>query len=319
MQHRDYYSVLGIPRHASEKEIRRAFRRLAHRYHPDKNPGDPASEERFKEINEAHAVLADPDKRNRYDQVGAQWHQFQRRSPDPRDLDFDQWYRHGPSSRRIDYGMVDGGSDGLGGLSDFFRSDLGESEPQPAMHWRKAQRRPRRGQDIEAQVKLSLEEAFQGTSRVLEVDGNHLEVRIPPGVKTGSAVRIPGRGGPGSRGGSAGDLLLSVQVLPHPVFVREGDDLHCEARVDLYTALLGGEVQVPTLRGSVWLKIPPETQSGRCFRLRGQGMPRLLDPKVEGDLLVKVVPVLPEGLSDQEKEAFRELAKLRPRNTGGKA
>ena len=319
MQHRDYYSVLGIPRHASEKEIRRAFRRLAHRYHPDKNPGDPAAEERFKEINEAHEVLADPGKRDRYDQVGVQWHQFQRRSSDPHDLDFDQWYRRGPTSRRIDYGTVDEAADDLGGFSGFFRSIFGESEPQPALYWRKAQRRPRRGQDIEAQVKLSLEEAFQGTSRVLEVDGNHLEVRIPPGVKTGSAVRIPGRGGPGSRGGSAGDLLLSVQVLPHPVFVREGDDLHCEARVDLYTALLGGEVQVPTLRGSVWLKIPPETQSGRCFRLRGQGMPRLLDPKVEGDLLVKVVPVLPEGLSDQEKEAFRELAKLRQRNTGGKA
>jgi curved DNA-binding protein len=187
------------------------------------------------------------------------------------------------------------------------------------MHWRKAQRRPRRGKDIETPMELTLEEAFRGTSRVLDVGDSHLEVRIPPGVKTGSKVRITGKGGPGSRGAPSGDILLSVHVHPHPIFVREDDDLHCEVEVDLYTALLGGEVQVPTMKGAVWLKIPPETQSGRSFRLRGQGMPHLRDPKVQGDLFAKVVPVLPEGLTDQEKDAFRELARLRRRSTSGKA
>lgn len=318
MQYRDYYSILGVPRHASEKEIRRAFRRLARRYHPDKNPGDRAAEERFKEVNEAHEVLADPDKRKRYDQVGAQWHQFQRAGGNPRDLDFDRWVRHSTGGRPVDYGPPNEELSGLGGFSDFFRSLFGEPEPQPSMHWRKAQRRPRRGQDIESPVELSLEEAFQGTSRVLDVGGSHLEVKIPPGVKTGSKVRITGKGGPGSRGAPAGDILLSVQVLPHPVFVREGDDLHCEVRVDLYTALLGGEVQVPTMKGAVWLKIPPETQAGRSFRLRGQGMPHMRDPNVQGDLLAKVVPVLPEKLTEREKEGFRELAQLRQRSTSGK-
>lgn len=319
MQYRDYYSILEVPRHASEKEIRRAFRRLARRYHPDKNPGDRAAEERFKEINEAHEVLADPDKRKRYDQVGAQWHQFQRMGGDPRDFDFDQWLHHSAAGRRVDYGTVYEGPDGLGGFSDFFRAIFGEPEAQPSMQWRKAQRRPRRGQDIETPVELSLEEAFQGTSRLLEVGGSCLEVRIPPGVKTGSKVRITGKGGPGSRGAPSGDILLSVHVLPHPVFERKGDDLHCDVRVDLYTALLGGEVQVPTLRGDVWLKIPPETQAGRSFRLRGQGMPHMRDPSVQGDLLARVVPVLPEGLTEREKEAFRELARLRQQSTGGKA
>jgi curved DNA-binding protein len=319
MQYRDYYRILGVPRHASEKEIRRAFRRLARRYHPDRNPGDRAAEERFKEVNEAHEVLADPDKRKHYDWVGAQRHQFQQAGGEPRDGDFDGWVRHSTTGRGLDYGAPHEELSGRGGFSDFFRSLFGESEAQPSMHWRKAQRRPRRGQDIETPVELSLEEAFRGTSRVLEVGGSHLEVKIPPGVKTGSKVRITGKGGPGSRGAPAGDILFSIQVLPHPVFVREGDDLHCEVKVDLYTALLGGEVQVPTMKGAVWLKIPPETQSGRSFRLRGQGMPRMRDPLVQGDLVAKVVPVLPEGLTDQERDAFRELARLRRRSTSGKA
>jgi curved DNA-binding protein len=319
MQFRDYYHILGVSRNASEKEIKRAFRRLARKYHPDKNPGDRSAEERFKEINEAHEVLADRSKRRRYDQVGAHWQRFERGGGDPSDFDFERWYGGDPTGDGAYYGTAGEDLTGMGGFSDFFRSMFGEAEPQASMKWRKAQRRPRRGQDYEYPVELSLEEAFQGTSRVLEVGGSRLEVKIPPGVKTGSKVRIAGKGGPGSRGAPTGDILLNVQIRPHPVFAREGDDLHCEVEVDLYTVVLGGEVQVPTMRGAVWLKIPPETQSGRSFRLRGQGMPHMGAPKVQGDLFAKVVPVLPQGLTEEEKEAFRAMARLRQWTKGGKS
>jgi curved DNA-binding protein len=160
-------------------------------------------------------------------------------------------------------------------------------------------------------VDITLEEAYHGTSRVLEMNGTRLEVKIPPGVDTGSRVRVAGRGGPGMGGGPAGDVFLRLRVLPHGTYERSGDDLSCEIPVDLYTALLGGEVWVPTFKGAVKLKIPPETQPGRSFRLRGRGMPALREPEKHGDLFAKVKIVLPQRLSEQEKELFRELVRLR--------
>jgi curved DNA-binding protein len=165
-------------------------------------------------------------------------------------------------------------------------------------------------------VEITLEEAFSGTRRVLEKDGRRIEVKIPPGVKTGSKVRIAGEGAPGIGGGATGDLYLKVTLLPHKVFERKGDDLYCEVPVDLYTAILGGETNVPTLKGTVSLKIPPETQEGRTFRLKGQGMPQLRDSNKRGDLYAKVKVVLPKDLSAKEKDLFRELAHLY-RNSGG--
>jgi curved DNA-binding protein len=173
------------------------------------------------------------------------------------------------------------------------------------------QSQPFRGQDIEQEVEISLEEAFHGTTRLLQMDGRRLEVKIPPGVRTGSKVRISGAGSPGVGGGPSGNLYLKIKVAPHPVFRRDGDDLYCEVPVDLYTAILGGEAKVPTLKGSVMLKIPPETQNGKTFRLRGQGMPTLKDPARRGDLFATVHVRLPQRLSDKERELFRELAQLR--------
>jgi curved DNA-binding protein len=173
------------------------------------------------------------------------------------------------------------------------------------MRWRQAQPRTRRGQDYEQPVEITLEEAYRGTIRVLEVEGRRLEVKIPPGVETGSKVRLAVRGA-----GLAGDILLRIQVLPHPVFERRGDDLYCEVPVDLYTAILGGNAQVPTLKDAVRLKVPPETQAGCTFRLRDQGMPCLKDPRQHGDLYAKVKVVLPQRLTEREKELFRELSRL---------
>jgi curved DNA-binding protein len=317
MEYKDYYKILGVDRNASEKEIKKAYRRLARKYHPDVNPDDKEAEERFKEINEAQEVLTDPEKRRKYDQLGANWQQWQHMGRDPSGFDWSQWTTRAPGGGRVhveygDLGDLFGGAFGGGGFSDFFEAIFGGVGRQGPQTWTGTrQARPRRGQDYEQPVEITLEEAFSGTRRVLEKDGRRIEVKIPPGVKTGSKVRIAGEGAPSPGRGATGDLYLKVTVLPHKVFERQGDDLYCEVPVDLYTAILGGETNVPTLKGTVSLKIPPETQGGRTFRLKGQGMPLLRDSNKHGDLYAKVKLVLPKSLSTKEKELFRELAQMR--------
>ena len=307
MQYKDYYKILGVSRDASDKEIRQAYRRLALKYHPDKNPTDAAAGERFKEINEANAVLTDPEKRRKYDLLGANWQQWQGMG---QDFDFRPWFSGGSQPRRR---TGPGGTDGrFGGqadeFSEFFQSIFGEAEVQPRMRWRQTQARAHRGRDYEQVVQISLEEAHSGTSRVLEVNGSRLEAKIPAGSRTGLRVRLAGKGGPGLGRAPAGDLLLDVQVAKHPVFRRQEDDLYCEVPVDLYTAVLGGEVRVPTLKEAVRLKIPAGTQPGSSFRLRGLGMPVLRAPGRHGDLYVRIQVTLPGDLSEREKRLFEELA-----------
>ncbi len=311
MEYKDYYKILGVSRNATEKEIKQAYRRLARKYHPDVNPGNKEAEERFKEINEAHEVLTDPEKRKKYDQLGANWQQWQRMGRDPSSFDWSQWFARQPGGGRVrvEYGDL-GDLFGGGVFSDFFEALFGGVGSPTTAGWRET-RRSRRGQDYEQPVDVTLEEAFHGSKRVLQMDGQRLEVKIPPGVKTGSKVRVASKGGPGSSGGKRGDLFLKINVLPHHVFELKGDDLYCEIPIDLYTAILGGEAQVGTLGGDLSLKIPAETQSGRTFRLQGQGMPHLRDPGKRGNLYVKVRVVLPERLSPKEKALFQELANLR--------
>jgi curved DNA-binding protein len=305
MEYKDYYKILGVDRNAEEKEIKKAYRKLARQHHPDVNPGDKAAEERFKDINEAYEVLSDPEKRRKYDQLGSSWQQWQRTGRDPGGFDWSQWFsgaQPGGGRVRVEYGDL-GDLFGSGGFSDFFQSIFGGMGAPQA--------RPRRGQDYTQPVEITLEEAFQGTARMIQKDGRRLEVKIPPGVTTGSKVRVAGEGSPGIAGGASGDLYLEVRILPHSTFEREGDDLRCEVPVNLYTAVLGGEVKVPALGGDVMLKIPPETQGGRTFRLRGKGMPNLRNPKKRGDLYAKLRIQTPRKLSQREKEIFRELASLR--------
>lgn len=310
MEYKDYYKILGVSRNASEKEIKSAYRKLARKYHPDVNPGDKTAEERFKDINEAYEVLSDAEKRRKYDQLGADWQRWQRMGGDPGGFDWSRWYAAGqPGSGRVrveyaDLSDILGGSD----FSDFFRAIFGDMGAGRTT-WRTASQR---GQDIEHPVDITLEEAYRGTTRVLQMsDGRRLEVKIQPGAYSGLRIRMAGQGSPGYGGGPRGDLYLVVNVLPHPTFQRQGDDLRIQVPVDLYTAVLGGEVRVPTLKGSVMLKIPPETQSGRVFRLRGQGMPTLHNPNAFGDLYAEVQIMLPQNLSSKEKELFRQLAALR--------
>jgi curved DNA-binding protein len=313
MEYKDYYKILGVDRKASQKEIKKAYRKLARKHHPDVNPGDEAAEGRFKEINEAHEVLGDPEKRKKYDQLGSSWRQYQRAGGDPRGFDWGQWYAQ-PGSGRVHVEYADLGDlfGGGGGFSDFFSAIFGGMGQRGGAAWGMGgQPRTGLGQDYEQEVEVTMEEAFSGTNRVLEKDGRRLEVKIPEGVRTGSKVRMRGEGGQGLGGGSKGDLYLRVKVLPHRSLERKGDDLHCEVPVDLYTAILGGEVRVPTLKGGAMLRIPPETQSGKTFRLKSQGMPHLKDPEKRGDLYAKVRVKVPENLSERERELFTELADMR--------
>jgi curved DNA-binding protein len=313
MEYKDYYKILGVGKKASDTEIKKAYRKLARKYHPDVNPGDPDAEEHFKEINEAHEVLSDPEKRKKYDQLGTSWRQYQRTGADASGFDWGQWYAQ-PGGGRVHVEYADLGDlfGGGGGFSDFFSAIFGSMGRGGGASWGVGgQPRTGPGQDYEQEVEVTLEEAFSGTNRVLQKDGRRLEVKIPAGVATGSKVRMRGEGGQGVGGGTKGDLYLRVRVLPHRSLERKGNDLHCEVPVDLYTAVLGGEVRVPTLKGGAMLRIPPETQSGKTFRLKGQGMPLLKDPQQRGDLYAKVMVKVPENLSERERDLFTELAGMR--------
>ncbi len=311
---RDYYEVLGVKRNASEKEIRQAFRRLARQYHPDVNPNDKAAEARFKEISEAYEVLSDKEKRAKYDRYGHDW-QYAEQAEAAR---AQGGFRRGPftysyrTSGAPDLEDLFGGGADFGSIfGDLFGAATGRGRTR--VHFDAMP-----GQDIEQPVTITLEEAYKGTTRVLSIptaEGvpRRIEVQIPPGVREGSRVRVASEGAPSPFGGPKGDLYLVISISPHKVFERDGDDLHVKVPVPLHVAMLGGEVEVPTLKGTkLALRIPPETQNGRKFRLRGQGMPHLGGGGY-GDLVAEVQVVLPTQLNDEERRLFQRLAELRER------
>ncbi len=332
MEYKDYYSTLGVEKDADQDEIRRAFRRLARKHHPDVNPDDPEAAERFKEINEAHEVLHDPEKREKYDRLGANWRRYERAGAQPGGFDWGQWTTRtpggGPQRVHVHHGTPEDLQDLFGGdspFSDFFTQIFGGmagagvgtapgGSPRPGATGTRAQPggfeyrvRPQQGRNLKQEVEISLREAYEGTTRILQRNGRRLEVKIPAGARTGTRVRVAGEGGSGTGGGEAGDLFLHVRVRPDPRFERQGDDLRVKAPVDLYTAVLGGEAEVPTVTGSVMLTIPPGTQNGQVFRLQGKGMPGLRNPQEHGDLYAEVQVRLPTDLSPRERELFEEL------------
>ncbi len=318
MEYKDYYKILGVSKNATEKEIKSAFRKLARKYHPDVNPDDPQAEARFKEINEAYEVLGDPEKRAKYDQLGSDWQRWQQSGGHPGDFDWSRWTT-GPGGERVyvRYGTPEDLEDLFGDsspFSDFFTSIFGGlgggARRTGGFGGFEYQPRPRRGRDLEHEVEISLAEAYHGTTRLLTKDGRRLEVKIPPGAKTGTRVRVRGEGGDGVAGGQAGDLYLKVKVAPDPRFERKGDDLYVTIPVDLYTAVLGGEVRVPTLAGDVKLKIPAGSQNGQIFRLRGKGMPKLRKPTQHGDLYARLNVRLPTKLTPEQRKLFEQLRRL---------
>jgi curved DNA-binding protein len=313
MEYKDYYHILGLSREAGEKDIKRAFRRLAREHHPDVNPGNPQAEERFKEINEAHEVLSDPEKRRKYDQLGATWRDWERTGRQPDDFDWSRWAASAPGGQRVHvrYGTAEDLEDLFGGsspFSDFFSQIFGGTAG--ATGGFQVQTRARRGQDLQQDIEVSLEEAYQGTTRLLQKNGRRLQVRIPPGAANCTRVRMAGEGAPGRGDSEPGDLYLQVHVAPHPSFERRGDDLYVTVPVDLCTAVLGGTVRVDTMSGPVTLTIPPGTQNSQSIRLAGKGMPRLRQPEQHGDVYVGVEVRLPTHLTDRERELFQQLRRL---------
>ncbi|NPV65814.1 MAG: J domain-containing protein [Anaerolineae bacterium] len=306
--YKDYYSVLGVSRDATQKDIKRAYRKLARQYHPDVNPGDKKAEERFKEINEAYEVLSDEEKRRQYDQLGAQYQQWQRMGGQGNVPWEDLIRQAGGGSIHYEF---DGAESFFDILNSFFGGGLGGRTGQQSRARGTAQGAMMKGRDIEQEITISLEEAYHGTRRDFNRAGRRLSVNIPPGARTGTRVRVSGKGESGYNGGPPGDLYLVVNVQEHPTFKRDGDDLLVELPVDLYTAVLGGEVEVPTLGGKVRLKVPPGTQSGQKFRLAGRGMPRLGASREHGDLYVRILVQVPRSLTREEQELFERLAAMR--------
>ena len=325
---KDYYSILGLNKKSTEKEIKSAFRKLARKYHPDVNPGNKEAEAKFKEINQAYEVLSDPDKRSKYDRYGEQWQYADQ---------FARGQSGGQAPPGFDFSnfnfSTSGGSTFFGGegLGDIFDELLSRRRGQPSRA---------KGRDLEQPVEVSLEEAFNGTSRLIRLEtqetcptcggtgrlqkavcptcqgsgtvprSKQLELKIPAGVRTGSRVRMAGQGGAGFGGGPAGDLYLLITVRPDPNFERQGDDLLTTVPVPLTTAILGGTVTVPTVKGKLELKIPAETPNGKVFKLTGQGMP-MLGKAGRGDLRARVSVTLPEKISPEERKLFERLKELR--------
>ena len=303
MDYKDYYKILGVDRNASEEEIRKAYRKLALQYHPDRNPDDKQAEERFKEINEAYQVLSDSEKRSVYDRLGSDYSNWQRRGA-PGDFNWDQYGGGFPGGVRVEYGDIDDLFGGAGGFSDFFRTIFGR-EAQGAGTGTRTRTRQQQPQGYQQELEITLEEAYQGTTRVLQADGKQKQVRIPAGVRTGSKVRVAGAGPNGL------DLYLIVDVKEDPRFERRGNDLHTTATANVFTAILGGEADVETLSGKVKLTIPAGTQPEQVFRLAGRGMPSVKNKDEKGDLYVRLKVQIPKYLSAKQRELLEEASRLK--------
>ena len=302
MQFIDYYEVLGVPKTAEAKEIKKAYRKLARKYHPDVNPNDPEAKKKFQQVNEAHEVLSDPEKRKKYDQYGKDWEHAEA---------FEKARQQQQQAGGRRYTYSDGGGSytfsgdfGEGDFSDFFRSMFGGMGG--------GQRRQQvkyRGQDFNAELHLGLREVFQTHQRTLNVGGKNIRLTIPAGVADGQTIKIKGHGGPGMNGGPKGDLYLTFVINNDTGFQRVGNDLHATAHLDLYTAVLGGEMNVQAFDGQVKIKVKPGTQSGAKVRLKGKGFPVYKKEGQFGDLIVTLQVDIPTDLSSREKELFEALAK----------
>jgi curved DNA-binding protein len=308
MEYKDYYKILGVDRNASKDEIKRAYRKLALKTHPDRNPGNAKAEERFKEINEAYQVLSDPEKRSRYDQLGESYSQWQQGGAPAGGFRWEDWFTGTPSGN-VHVGVSDF-EDILGGdFSEFFRRIFGGVPDMGRPSGRRGSTRRNQQAQIpsfQQDVTISLSEAFSGTTRRIDIDGHRLEVKIPPGAKTGTKVRVA-KTVPTGTAGQKGDLYLILHIADDPRFEVKGNDLHTEVSIDLITAVLGGEVTLQTLSGKVVLTIPPGIQPGQSIRLVGRGLPRLNSPDNKGDLYAHVKVKIPQNLTARQKELFNEL------------
>lgn len=291
----DYYKVLGLDRTATPAAIKSAYRKLARKYHPDLNPNDEAAKKKFQEINEANEVLSDPENRKKYDQYGENW---------KRGEEYEKARQaQGASSRSFDFGQGFGSGTDAEDLSDLFGSMFGG----------RGRRQPKfRGQDLSTELKLDLLEAYRTHKQTLTVNGKQIRITVPAGVEDAQTIRIGGHGGPGANGGPNGDLYITFRIAPHPRFKRVGKDLFTTVKIDLYTAVLGGEVMLETLDGTVKLNVKPETPNGTKARLRGKGFPVYKQEGAVGDMIVTFDVELPTGLTAEQRALFTQLQNLKP-------
>lgn len=314
MEYKDYYKILGVEKTATTEQIKKAYRKLARQYHPDVNPNDATAEQKFKEVNEANEVLSDTEKRKKYDQFGADYQRYEQAGAGgagrgPGGFDWSQYAQGGQGG----FGGFGGGGNPFGDeggddFSDFFSSMFGGMGGGAAGG---RSTRPGAGQDYQAELELTLEEAYQGGPRTITVQGKNLRITIQPGVADGQTIRLRDQGGPGRNGGPNGSLLITFRILPDVRYVRTGDDLTQDVPVSLYRALLGGSQTVETLSGAVKINIKPESANGTRLRLRGKGFPVYRQEGKFGDLYLRLNVQLPQNLTDQEKDLIKQLAQLR--------
>ncbi|MBM3707492.1 MAG: J domain-containing protein [Actinobacteria bacterium] len=332
MEYKDYYKILGVGKNAAQDEIKKAYRKLARQYHPDANPGNKEAEEKFKEIGEAYEVLKDPDKRSRYDQLGANWKQFSRAGAGQ---GWQGWPGAGQQTYTYDFSGGDFGFSDIGsGFSDFFEMFFGRgsndrfssffgntgSTATGARSQSKQDRRTfwgagasQKGQDWQYELNITLREAYSGTQRVISLQKDKkvrtVNVKVPKGVKEGSKIRVKGEGAQGTRGGLHGDLYLIVHIMPHNFFTIKDSDLYCEVPVTIKEAVMGAKIDIPTFQGAVSMTLPPNTQSGKTLRLKGKGMPKIKSTE-HGDLYVKIKVVIPTNLTNDQRKQFEQFAKV---------
>lgn len=291
----DYYTILGITKTATADEIKKAYRKLAVKYHPDKNPGNKEAEEKFKEISHAYEVLSDAENRKKYDQFGENWNRVN-----------ESQYANGGQSYR---GSSGGSSFNFeGDPSAFFGEGADYSDMFENLFGRGGSRSSnRKGQDIQAETSITLEEAFHGVSKIFGINNEKIRIQLKPGAYSGLTIKLAGKGSKGMNSSAAGDLYITINVLPHALYQREGEQIRQTISVDLFTAVLGGEQQVSTITGPLKIRIPAGTQNGKILRLKGKGMPVYNKPGQSGDLLLQIDVQVPENLTDEQKELFRQL------------
>ncbi|MBX2904387.1 MAG: J domain-containing protein [Taibaiella sp.] len=287
MEYKDYYKILGVEKGANAEEIKKAFRKLAVKYHPDKNPGDKKAEEKFKEANEAYDVLSDPEKKKKYDELGSNWQQYA------------NYNAQGPSQGQYRTRRTRPQDEGM--FSDFFESIFGFGDSRRSNVRMK-------GEDMQAETTLTLEEAYHGTSRQVTLGNQKLNLKLKPGIADGQVLKMKEKGGPGINGGPAGDLYITIRIAPHPKYERKGDDLYAEEPMDMFTAVLGGKAPVTAFGRTVNVSIPAGTDSNKVFRLKGLGMPTYKDPSKNGDYYAKMVIHVPTNLTEKEIAALRQIA-----------
>lgn len=322
MDYKDYYKILGVDKKASQDEIKKAYRRLANKHHPDKNPGSKEAEAKFKEANEANEVLSDPEKRRRYDELGSNWKQYQSTGSGQGGFDWGKYQQqyggqgYGGQQHSGQQGgqtyYTDFGDFGGGGFSDFFEAFFGGSGFNNAGQSKQRGRKMAlKGEDIQAELPITLEEAYNGAEKIFELGGQTIKLKIKKGVPDSHNLKLPGKGNPGSNGGANGDLYVTIKIMKHPLFRREKDDLYMDMPVDIYTAVLGGKLEVTTLKGKIKVNIPAETDNGKTLRLAGLGMPKYGKDSEYGDLYVKIILQTPKNLTAEEKKLFKKLADSR--------